>query len=124
MPTTRKIFDLSVQRGVLIIIPQGDAVSFRDTDVEHELREILARIDDDDVNHLVVDLGSSSYFGSVMIGAISAIGRAILQQGGQMALCNASAEMKAVMAAMKLDELWKQFDSRSAAVKAVKAQSR
>lgn len=124
MPTTWKIFDLSEQRGVLIVIPRGDAVGFRDMDVEQELQEILSRIDGDDIRRVVVDLGGSSYFGSVMIGAVNAIGKSARDQGGEMAICNASSEMKAVMAAMKLDELWEQFDSRSDAMKAVKRASR
>ncbi|QDU38929.1 STAS domain protein [Maioricimonas rarisocia] len=124
MPTTWKIFGLSEQRGVLIVVPKGDAVGFRDTDVDHELQEILSRIEAGGSSSVVVDLGGSSYFGSVMIGAVNAIGKTARDRGGEMAICNASPEMKAVMNAMKLDDLWEQYESRSAAVKAVKKKSR
>ncbi|MFG0335433.1 MAG: STAS domain-containing protein [Maioricimonas sp. JB049] len=124
MPTTWRIFDLSEQRGVLIVVPKGDAVGFRDTDVDHELQEILSRVEADDGSSVVVDLGGSNYFGSVMIGAINAIGKTARDRGGDMVICNASPEMTAVMSAMKLDEQWEQHGSRSTAVKAVRKKSR
>ncbi len=116
-----KAFAVSVQQEILVVTPQGDSLSFRDVDIQRECAEIKDHIERTRVQRVVVDLGRSAYFSSLMIGLINSIGQAAKENGGQMVLCNASQEMQTVLTVMKLDTLWPMFPTLPQALKVMKA---
>lgn len=120
MSATQSIFGLEQDKGVLVVAPAGDAMSYRDVDVAHEVGAINSRIDAMHPAMVVMDLGGSRYFGSVMIGAISEFAERVRTAAGAFAVCNVSPDTASVLRVMKLDERWPQFDSRRAAVKYVR----
>jgi anti-anti-sigma factor len=117
MSRAQLIFSLSETKGVLIIAPAGDAISFRDVDVAAAVKDVLSRVSSMPQPRVVVDLGGSHYFGSIMIGAVSQIAERVRERGGVFAVCELSDDMKSVLKAMKLSDRWPTFDTQKAAVK-------
>jgi anti-anti-sigma regulatory factor len=109
---------LAEQKGTsLIVSPAGDAVGFRDVDLQNELRILLSLIDGQNFKNVVVDLGGAHYYGSIIIGCITSLGQKAEEAGGRLAICGASDEMQGVMRVMHLDERWPNYKSRRAALK-------
>ena len=114
-----KVFPVEMHGNILVVLPQGDAVSFRDADVSCELNTVLEIIDQMGKVSLLVDLSSGDYYGSTIIGAINQMGMKVREAGGRVALCEASDQMLDVLRIMKLDELWMNFDTQRIALKAL-----
>ncbi len=121
MTQNTKAFDVSKHRGIVVVTPLGDTLSFRDIDIHRESDEITEMIRKENLKRLVIDLGHSNYFGSIMIGMINSFGQLVKEQGGQMFLCNASDDMQAVLKIMKIDTLWPHFPTQAKAIKAARA---
>jgi anti-anti-sigma factor len=117
MSRAQLIFSLNETKGVLVIAPAGDAISFLDIDVATAVNDVLSRITALDVPRVVVDLSGSQYFGSIMIGAVSQFAERVRERGGVFAVCGLSPDMQQVLAAMKLGDRWPTFDVQRAAVK-------
>ena len=86
-----KVFPTAVNKQTLIVSPAGDAISFRDSDINNEMHTLLEVIGQPEISHLIIDLESSEYFGSVIIGAFNSLGLKTREKGGRIALCNAAA---------------------------------
>jgi anti-anti-sigma factor len=114
-----KVFLAEQEGNTLVVTPRGDAIGFRDSDVAGELKTVLALAGSPGIINLVVDLGSSDYFGSTMIGAINQIGSQFRYIGGRVALCNLSPQMNDMLEIMHLKELWMIFDTRKIALRAM-----
>ncbi|REJ71430.1 MAG: anti-sigma factor antagonist [Planctomycetota bacterium] len=120
MVTTQAVFDVEETRGVLVVSPLGDAAGYRDIDIAREVEAVLAKIDKMSPPGVVADLGRANYFGSSMIGAVSAFEVRVRERGGAFAACLVSDDMQQVLRVMKLDTRWPMFDTRKAAVKFVR----
>ena len=68
MSRVQLIFSLNETKGVLVITPVGDAISYRDIDVATAVTAVLDSINQLADPRVVVDLSGSRYFGSIMIG--------------------------------------------------------
>jgi len=121
MTLNTKTFDVSTQQGVLVITPNGDSLSYRDIDIQREGTEIKDYILKTGTKEVVVDMGRSNYFGSLMLGVINSIGQSARKNNGHMVICNASDEMRNILAVMKLDTLWPLLPTLAAGIKVVKA---
>lgn len=117
MSKIQQIFATSETKGVLVVAPGGDALSYRDVDVAAAVSAMLHRIDALDDPRVVIDLSGSDYYGSVMIGAVSQFAERVRERGGAFAVCGLSPDMRQVLTAMKLAERWPTFDHQRAAVK-------
>jgi anti-anti-sigma factor len=116
-----KVFLAELQGDTLIVRPQGDAAGFRESDIARELATLLEIVGDPRIANLVVDLGRSNYFGSVVIGAIHNLGMKVRNGGGRLGICDASDEMVETLRTLKLDTIWTHYDSLKAALKAFKS---
>jgi anti-anti-sigma factor len=114
-----KVFTLERKHGVLVVVPQGDAVGFRLADIDHELQELLEQVRNEDKPKLVIDFGHANYFGSVIISAVNQLATTVADGGGKIVICEVSDEMQQVLRVMKLDSLWKLEATRRKAIKAV-----
>ncbi|MBL4883374.1 MAG: STAS domain-containing protein [Planctomycetaceae bacterium] len=121
MTINTNAFDVSIQRHAVVITPLGDTLSYREVDLQREAGEIKDLLKEKEVLRLVLDLGSSNYFGSNMIGMINSFGLQVKEQGGQMVICNASDDMEAILKVMKLDTLWTLYPTQAKAIKALRA---
>jgi anti-anti-sigma factor len=114
-----KVFLAEQEGNTLIVTPRGDAIGFRESDVSGELKTISDLAGSPGIINLVIDLGSSDYFGSTMIGAFNQIGTEFRYIGGRVALCNVSPQMDDMLEIMHLKELWMIFDTRKIALRAM-----
>jgi anti-anti-sigma factor len=112
-----KVFPAEVEGRTLVVTPRGDSIGFRDTDVAGELKTLLSIPGTPGIVNLVIDLGSSEYFGSTMIGAINQIGTKFREIGGRIALCDVSPQMSEMLEVMHLGDLWMKFDTRKIALR-------
>ena len=117
MSRVQLIFSLNETKGVLVITPVGDAISYRDIDVATAVTAVLGSINQLADPRVVVDLSGSRYFGSIMIGAVSQFAERVRERGGVFAICELSTDMTEVLKAMKLGDRWPTFDTQKAAVK-------
>ena len=114
-----KVLRVEQKQTTLVVTPTGDAVGFRDSDIQQDLRLLLSLLDGSDFDNVIVDLGGANYFGTTIIGCITGLGRKTEETGGQLAVCNASEDMQNVMRVMHLDQRWPHFDSLRGALKAL-----
>ncbi len=121
LPQTQfhKVFFAEQDGNTLVVTPRGDAVGFRDSDVAGELKTVLDLAGSPGIINLVIDLRSSDYFGSTMIGAINQLGSEFRYIGGRVALCNVSPQMSDMLEIMHLKDLWMIFDTRKIALRAM-----
>lgn len=113
----QKIVGVEQKQNALVVTPKGDAISFRESDVLAELKQIHELIDEAGNPDLVIDLNSSNYFGSMMLGEMVRLGQKINEKGGKVAMCSVSDQVQKVLEVMKLADIWPQFDSRKTALK-------
>ncbi len=115
-----KVFLARLEGNTLVVTPRGDAIGFRDSDVANELRTLLGLAGLPGIVNLIVDLGSSNYFGKVMMTSISELGERFQITGGQTALCEVSPQMTEMLRIMKVEDSWLTFDTRKSALKALR----
>jgi anti-anti-sigma factor len=117
MVNPHKVFPSERAGLTLVVAPRGDAVAFRDSDVQNELNDVMSQLEHADVVNLLIDLSASNYFGSTIIGALINMTEKIAERGGRSALCEASDEMEQVLRAMHVDRLWVIFDDKKEALR-------
>jgi anti-anti-sigma factor len=114
-----KVFPAELRKDTLVVSPRGDSISFRDSDIDKEIKVLLEILDQPQAKNLVVDLEASRYFGTTIIGAFNVLGTKARDRGGKIALCNASGDMRGILSVMNLDTLWPHYDSLKEALRAV-----
>ena len=114
-----KAFPAELRKETLVVSPAGDAVGFRELDLNKEIKTLLEILDQPEVKNLVVDLGTSKYYGTIIIGAFNVLGTKVRETGGKIAMCNASEDMRGILRVMNLDTLWPHYDSLKEALKAM-----
>ncbi len=114
-----RIFLTEREGRVLVVIPHGDSVGYKNEDIPREIARVEQAIENNEVEHLVFDLGQSSYFGTVVIGAMHALTKVVERHDGQAVLCKVSEDMSRILSAMNLDTIWMAFDTRKVALKAL-----
>lgn len=103
----------------LVVSPKGDAAGFSVTSVNTEMAVITSLFDRAELKHLVIDLSSGNYFGSVVLGALVQLGTAVRNRGGRIAMAGASTDMQDILRLMKLDQMWELYADRQAALRAI-----
>lgn len=113
------IFDVESRSQTLIITPKKVVGTLADATVQTEWQEILNRIAEGSVRHVVFDLTFSRYLGSVMIEAMLLVWKRIRPKNGRLAICNASDVASEILELSNLPAIWSICDSRDEAFKAV-----
>lgn len=120
MAGIQKVFEFERQGSVAIVAPRGDSLGFVEQDINAEINAAEAQLSQPDVTGLVLDLGATNYFGSVMIGALAGMAQTVRERNGRVAVCQASDDMQGIFKVMNLDQLWSYHDTRKTAVKALR----
>jgi anti-anti-sigma factor len=114
------IFDVRIENATLIVAPRGDVSTLSGEDVHAELPELLNQLQETEVKHVVFDLKKASYFGSILLGAMSALWGRVRTRGGKMAVCNVSETGKEILQVARFDTLWPICDSLEEAMEKVR----
>lgn len=121
MPYEQRVFSSELRGGILTIAPQGDALGFRDSDIDADVTTLRQQIAEQKAPFVIADLSNARYFGSVIIGAINLLGQEAKKAGGEMVLCGASPEMQKMLEITGLLGLWMHFDDYKTALRAGQA---
>ena len=113
------IFETEIQDITIIVAPRGDVGTLAGEDVHAELPGLLDQLQKSEIKHVVFDLKRASYFGSILLGAMSAMWGRIRARGGKMAVCNVSDTGQEILHVSKFDTLWPICASREEALKKV-----
>ncbi|MEZ6132204.1 MAG: STAS domain-containing protein [Planctomycetaceae bacterium] len=125
MTVEKQVFEFDRADDVLIVVPTGSLMEFRDADIRNAYNETYRLLSQDDTNHLLVDFSSLTYFGSSFVGMLIRLAKKARQGGGEAVLCNLSDNMRDMMKTMmllentKTDFFWVPFNSRSEAIAAL-----
>ncbi|GAB4143725.1 MAG: hypothetical protein Tsb009_15000 [Planctomycetaceae bacterium] len=117
------VFPVELRGDTLIVTPHGDAAGFGTREFQAELNTVLTFLEDPDVHSLIVDLSTSNYYGSQVVGAINSLVLKIRETGGRAGICGVSQDMQAVLETMKLDSLWTFYGTRQDAMAALTTES-
>jgi anti-anti-sigma factor len=101
---------------VLIVSPRCAFGAFNDADLSAAWNSIEARLADESVRNVTIDLGTIPYFGSTVLEWLVLIWKRIRGRGGRMVICNCSEMGRQILAASRLDTLWTVCPDRTAAL--------
>lgn len=128
MSDEKQVFAFERLDNVLVVVPTGSLIEFRDSDVRNAYNDTYRYLDDPEVQHLLIDFSSLTYFGSTFIGMLIRLAKKARAGGGEAVLCNLSDNMKQMMKTLmllentKTDFFWVPFDSREAALASLQKQ--
>ena len=105
----------------LIVLPTGDSLRVEERVLTKEIAALHEMIESKDLKNIVVDIGSSPYFGSLVLGAVIALCKRVTDAGGKAALCNATEGMRESLQIMRIDTIIPYFPTRDAALDEVRA---
>jgi len=117
--STPKVFESTSDGSTLIVMPLSSVGSLAGENVNHELNDLVTRLDDSGLKHVVFDFAKVSYFGSSMLGAMHAMWKHVSAADGKMVVCNVSDVEREVLQVSRFDTLWPVYDSREEALAAV-----
>lgn len=127
MSEQKPVFEFERSGNVLIVIPTGSLMEFRDSDIRNAYNDTYRFLNEPDVVHLLVDFSKLSYFASTFVGMLIRLARKARQGGGEAVLCNLSDNMRQMMKTLmllentKTDFFWVPFESRDAAIASLTA---
>ncbi len=114
--------DFSIEKvdGAVVITP-GPRISALDNNYLAERRTALVdAIRQAAGSSVVVDFSSVGYFGSLLLDTLCIVWKQARERSGTMALCNLSEVSKEILNKSRLNSLWPVFESRQAALDAVR----
>ena len=114
---TQRLFPSTLKGQVLVVSPAGDAAGYGMAVFNREFHAIQEAIKKNkEIKHLLVNFENANYFGSDVIGAITALGNTVREKDGVFAVTNLSDDMTGVMGTMQLTELYTEYESEKAAL--------
>jgi len=120
MVESSEVFQTESDGSTLIVIPAGEQIGFRLSQVQHETDEIVRRLSDESLCNVVIDAGETDYLSSTTIGALIQIWETVREAGGHFVLCNLSDDAMSTIVAMRLDTRWPSYTSREEALEAIR----
>lgn len=122
MSAAKEVFDYDRVGRILVVVPNGSLIEFRDADIRNAYNETYRLINEPDTDHLLFDFSRLEYFGSSFVGVLIRLARKARQGGGEAVLCNLSDNMREMMKTMmllentKTDFFWVPFPTRADAI--------
>ena len=104
------------QGGTLIVAPAASAANLADAEVAAEWSAAQHRLDEKRIRNLVVDLSALPYFGSTILECLTQMWKVLKAKNGKLAIAGASRIGREVLAAARLDKLWRTCDTRREAL--------
>lgn len=122
MSADKTVFEFLRLADVLVMIPHGPFMEFRDADIRNAYNEAYRLLSEDDVRHLLIDFSQLDYFGSTFVGILIRLARKVRSGKGEAALCHLSDNMCGMLKTLmllentKTDFYWNQFATREIAL--------
>jgi anti-sigma B factor antagonist len=119
-PAVGPVFQREELGRVLLLVPHSRLGSLFEAEIDKEACELLEMINQVKGLSIVIDLGDSDYLGTAMLGAVVRLWKRISQRGGRLALCRISGPVHDTLRITKLHAVWPIFDTREAALDALR----
>jgi anti-anti-sigma factor len=100
------MLEAKIDSDTLLITSLGWAGGLALDEMLLELAGLLDEFEQSRLKHAVIDLEKSSYFGTSMLQAMTAIWKRVRAAGGKMAICNVSDMGREILHVTKFDTLW------------------
>ena len=104
MSDTPMVFEFVQESDVLVLIPHGPFMNFRDNEVRTAYNEAYRLLSQPEIHHLLVDFSLLDYFGSTFVGILIRLARKVRSDGGQAVLCHVSDNMQQMLRTLMLLE--------------------
>ena len=125
MSEKKQVFEFERSGNVLVVIPTGSLMEFRDNDIRDAYNDTYRYLNEPDVKHLLIDFSKLEYFASTFVGMLIRLAKKARQGGGEAVLCKLSDNMQQMMKTLmllentKTDFFWVPYESREAALAAL-----
>ena len=116
-----RIFQTERHGNTLVVLPTHSVMGTDQDQSDVELRMIVQTLRDPDLVHVVVDFAALTFFGTNLLGGVAMLWKKVRDHDGRLALCNVSAQGRDVLRTTRLVQLWKVYDSRAEAIRAVQS---
>ncbi len=120
--TNRQVFEFEFTNDVVIVIPHGPFMEFRDSDIRDAYNETYRLLGESGMRHLLVDFSEFDYFGSTFVGILFRLSKKARSNNGETALCHLSNTMRDMLKNLmllenpKIDFALTLFPTRDAAI--------
>lgn len=118
--TSSKYVRVDEQEDILLVVPLFTFGRFAEADLWEQWRQLQMRMERPALKSVVFDLGEIPYFGSTVLDWMVHLWKQAKTKGGSLAVCNCSAIGKEVLAAARFNTLWGIYESRDAAIAALR----
>jgi anti-anti-sigma factor len=119
----RKVFLTERQGATLVVTPARETLDVMESDLRREIESLHQLMDAPGVQNVVIDVGNSPHYGSLVIGALMALCQKARDRGGAAAFCNASDGMLDMLDIMKITSVLPYCKSRDEAIAMVRAKA-
>lgn len=122
MPPEKTVFQFERQSDILVVVPHGPFLEFRDLDIRNAYNDAYRMLSEDGVRHLLVDFSRLDYFGSTFIGILIRLAKKVRSGRGEAVLCHLTDSMHGMMKTLmllentKTDFYWGCFPTRNEAI--------
>ena len=116
-----RVFQTERHGNTLVVLPAHSVMGSDQNQSDVELRMIVQTLRDPDLVHVVVDFTALTFFGTSLLGGIAMLWKKVRDHDGRLALCNVSKQGRDVLRTTRLVQLWKIYDSRAEAIRAVQS---
>lgn len=106
------IFDVQVAGTTVVVVPRECLTEFDFAEIETEGKRVLAWMDKEPANNVLLDLKHSDYFGSSAIGFFMKLWKRARTRKGHMAVCNTSMHAIELIRLIQADKLWHLCESQ------------
>lgn len=120
MPRRHDVLKYERDDDVLIVTPVGDSLRVEERVLSNEIDALHKLLESNDLQHIVVDIGSAPYFGSLILGSVIALCKRVTDAGGKAAMCNASEGMRESLQIMRIDSIIPYYTTREDALQAAR----
>jgi anti-anti-sigma factor len=121
MDTTIRLIEIERADDTLVLTLLHDLRELEYQEIETEQEEVLEVLESDpSLVNLVVDCGTTDYFGSTAVGLLARLRQQVRRRGGRMVLVHPSPHEQDILAVTGLSGVWPVYASRDEALTAVK----
>jgi anti-anti-sigma factor len=114
-------FFATAQEGdTIVLTPQVDMGETNADQINAEVGQVLALLNNSQAKYVVLDFHKTEYFGSTALGLFVRLWKTVSGRKGRMAFCNLSDHEKDILRITRLDSLWHICSSKEDALQRMK----
>lgn len=114
--TTHPPFEFEYGEQTLVVKPHGQLTSLAETMEHDQLSGFIKTIQRAGFKNVLIDFSETQAVGSSLLGALAEISHLVRENEGRMALCDVDENDRHVLEVSHLNQLWKIYDTRAAAL--------